>query len=363
MKISNLPDAEKLYEAVVARDSAFEGLFYFGVKTTGIFCRPTCHAKKPKPENVTFYKSTQEALNDGFRPCKVCNPMSPAGNSPRWMKGLLKEIQDNPGTPLSDCELRERNVDPARLRRWFKKNHGMTFHTYLRLMRISRAFGQIKQNRSVTDSALASGFESLSGFGEAFKKATGFAPSKSATKVVVCVTRIQTPLGPMLAGATDEGVCLLEFTDRRMLETQIRRLKKRLKAEFIPGEHPHFIELDRQVSAYFTGQLSEFTVPLVTRGTEFQERVWSELKRIPYGESRSYQDQAIAIGKPNAVRAVATANGDNRISILIPCHRVIGKDGTLVGYGGGIWRKRFLLDLEDKARTSYSGIQSGENNL
>ncbi len=346
---SSLPDPDILYSALISKDSSFEGLFYFAVKTTGIFCRPTCRAKSPKRQNVIFYQSTKEALNDGYRPCKLCQPMRNVGATPDWLKPLLDEVQTNPGLRLSDTEIRNRSIDPARVRRWFKKYHGMTFQAYLRLMRISRAFGQIRHRKPVTEAAFETGFDSLSGFGSAFKSATGFSPSESSKKQMVYITRIQTPLGPMIAGATDEGICLLEFTDRRMLETQIDRLRKRLKAEFVPGSHPHFNELDRQISEYFKGELKEFDLPLVLPATDFQKRVWEELRRIPYGASRSYQEQATAIGNPKAVRAVATANGDNRIAILIPCHRVIGKDGTLVGYGGGIWRKKYLLELERRS--------------
>ncbi len=150
----------------------------------------------------------------------------------------------------------------------------------------------------------------------------------------------------MLAGATDDGICLLEFVDRRMIETQIKRLKKLLNAEFIPGANKHFDELDKQLKEYFDGKRKEFDLPLVLDGTEFQKKVWKELQNIPYGETHSFEQQAIAIKNPKAVRAVAKANGDNRIAIIIPCHRVIGKDGKLVGYGGGIWRKQYLLNLE-----------------
>jgi len=150
----------------------------------------------------------------------------------------------------------------------------------------------------------------------------------------------------MLAGTTDDGVCLLEFADRRMLETQIARLRKWLKADVFPGEHPHINALQAQLEAYFAGSRQEFHLPLVTPGTPFQEQIWQGLRKIPYGETRSYQEQAAQIGRPEAVRAVARANGDNRIAIVIPCHRVIGKNGNLAGHGGGLWRKRFLLDLE-----------------
>jgi len=153
----------------------------------------------------------------------------------------------------------------------------------------------------------------------------------------------------MFAGATEEGICLLEFTDRRMLETQIARLRKLLKAEFVSGDNVHFHELDKQLKEYFDKKRKTFDISLVVPGTKFQVNVWEKLQRIPYGKTRTYQQQAIEVGKPNAVRAVATANGDNRISIIIPCHRVIAKSGELAGYGGGLWRKQYLLDLESHA--------------
>ena len=150
----------------------------------------------------------------------------------------------------------------------------------------------------------------------------------------------------MLAGATDGGVCLLEFIDRRMLETQLMRLKTFLKAEIIPGPHRYFEDLHKQVEEYFKGTRKEFNLPLILSGTHFQQKAWYGLKTIPYGTTRSYKEQAEMIGHPKAIRAVAKANGDNRISIILPCHRVIGSDGKLTGYGGGLWRKEYLLDHE-----------------
>jgi len=222
----------------------------------------------------------------------------------------------------------------------------MTFQTYLRTLRIGNAFGRIKYGDKVIQAAFESGYESLSGFTDSFKKTTGFSPEKSSNKTLITVTRLLTPLGPMLAGATEAGICLLEFVDRRMLETQLTRLRKRLDAEIVPGSNPHFGLLNEQIDAYFEGSRKHFTIPLVLEGTSFQKRVWRVLQEIPYGEIRSYKEQAEALGDPNAVRAVARANGDNRISLLVPCHRVIGSNGELVGYGGGLWRKRYLLDLE-----------------
>lgn len=163
--------------------------------------------------------------------------------------------------------------------------------------------------------------------------------------------KIDTPLGEMIAGATDEGVCLLEFNDRRMLPTEYKDLIKFLKTTFEEGENNHLRMLKKQLKEYFNGKRKEFTVPLVTPGSEFQQAVWKELQNIPFGSTRSYQEQAIALNKPDSVRAVANANGMNRIAIVIPCHRVIGSDGRLTGYGGGLRRKKWLLDHEKK----YSG--------
>jgi AraC family transcriptional regulator of adaptative response/methylated-DNA-[protein]-cysteine methyltransferase len=169
--------------------------------------------------------------------------------------------------------------------------------------------------------------------------------------VMIKTTKIETPIGEMVAGATDDGVCLLEFGDRRMLPTEYKDLARLLKTTLELGDNKHLKTLKKQLNEYFMGKRKEFTIPLVTPGSEFQKAVWKELLNIKFGCTRSYQEQAIALKKPDSVRAVANANGLNRISIIIPCHRVIGSDGRLTGYGGGLKRKRWLLDHEKK----YSG--------
>lgn len=160
---------------------------------------------------------------------------------------------------------------------------------------------------------------------------------------------VQTPLGEMLAATTENGICLLEFTDSKRLEWQIAALQKNYSAEIKQhrqGKHPLLKQLDEQLQAYFSAELKEFELPLDSKGTEFQMQVWDALLTIPYAETRCYQEQATAIGKPRAFRAVASANRNNRIGIIIPCHRVIAKNGSLAGYGGGLQRKAFLLELE-----------------
>lgn len=346
MELFPLPPRKTMYNALVNRDSSFEGIFFSGIRTTGIFCRPTCTARKPREENVEYFSSTKSAIDSGYRPCKVCRPMEKYGENPEWIKGLLNELNENPGVRIKDYELHQRGLDPARVRRWFLKTHGMTFQAFLRSSRINHAFEQIKGKKDVARAAYENGYESLSGFNEAFKKTTGFTPSESKNEKVVTIKRILSPLGPIFAGATAEGICLVEFTDRRMIETQINRLRKSLKAEFVQGESKHIDKLETQLGEYFNKKRTEFDVPLELTGSEFQKMAWDALMKIPYGETRSYQQQAIKVGDKNAVRAVARANGDNKISILIPCHRVIGKNGKLAGYGGGLWRKKYLIDLE-----------------
>lgn len=343
-----LPNTEIMFKALLEKDSRFEGIFFVGVKTTGIFCRPTCTAKKPKKSNVEFFSSVKDALLGGYKPCRICNPEAPSGKIPDWMDSLFVYIKENPDIRIKDKELKVQGLEPNRVRRWFKKNLGMTFQSYLRTLRIGNAFGRIKYGDTVTKAAFESGYESLSGFTSSFKKATGFSPKKSHHLQVIKITRILTPLGPMIAGATQDGVCLLEFLDRTMLETQLSRLKKKLRAELIPGTSKYINPLNKQLREYFEGKRKKFTFSLDLSGTPFQKKVWAALQTIPYGSTRSYRELAEIIGKPNAVRAGAKANGDNKVAIIIPCHRVIGHDGKLRGYGGGLWRKQYLLNLETK---------------
>ncbi len=346
--MNTLPSEKEMYRALVQKDISYEGIFFVGVKTTGIFCRPTCTAKKPQQSNVEYFKNTSEALNAGYRPCRRCNPMEPAGSTPKNINELLKLVESDPSKKWKDYELRKNGFDPAAVRRWFQKHHRITFQSYLRSRRLALAIGSIKQGDNITQTAFEIGFESLSGFRDAFKKITGTTPAESKNVEVVYLNRILTPLGPMLAGAINNKICLLEFVDRKMLETQLKRITKYFNCTFLPGSVPVIEKLQEEMNAYFEGRLKTFSVPVSYPGTEFQKRVWNVLLDLPYGETRSYEKQAELIGNPTAVRAVASANGNNRISILIPCHRVVGKNGELCGYGGGLWRKKYLLDLEKK---------------
>lgn len=308
---------EIMYKALVEKDVTFEGTFFAAVKTTGIFCRPTCTARKPKAENVEFFTTTKEAILKGYRPCKVCNPLEQLGENPDYIKTLLNDLNLHPEVKFKDWDLLQRGIEPSKLRRWFLKNHGITFHAYQRMFRINSAFNKLQNGESVTSVAFDTGYESLSGFTDSFKSIFGVSPSNSKDKHLINITRLETPLGTMLTCAVKQGICLLEFTDRRMLETELKSLAKRLNAYIIQGSHPLFELLNQQLEEYFTGERREFSVPLYTPGTEFQLSVWKSLQTIPYGSKCTYKQQATSINKPDAIRAVANANGMNRISILI----------------------------------------------
>jgi AraC family transcriptional regulator of adaptative response/methylated-DNA-[protein]-cysteine methyltransferase len=267
---------------------------------------------------------------------------------------LLAEVESDPGRRLAARDLRARGIEPARARRWFQRHWGMTFHAYARARRLAQALSAIRDGAKLDDAALDHGFESLSGFREAFARIFRGTPGRSRAADCIRLGWIRTPLGPMVAGATSGGICLLEFTDRRMLEAQLRSLDRRLGLPAVPGASPHLERLRVALDEYFAGRRREFDLPLVAPGTPFQERVWQELRRIPYGETRSYRELARRIGRPRAVRAVARANGMNRLALLVPCHRVVETGGGMGGYGGGVWRKQRLLDLE-RARVASGG--------
>lgn len=355
---ARLPDEDTMYRALVQKDLTYDGVFFAAVKTTGVFCRPTCNARKPKRENVEFYSSAREALAFGFRPCRLCRPLELAGTAPEWVGRLFGLLADDPTARIADADLQRMGIEPARARRWFKKHYGMTFQAYLRGLRIGEALGRLRAGEKVIDAAFDAGFDSLSGFTEAFRKTIGGPPRVASARSTVAVARILTPLGPMLAGATDSGLCLLEFFDRRGLPLQLERLGTRLGSILLPGSNAHLDALEAQLRAYFDGTRTAFDLQLDLKGTDFQTRVWRALLEIPYGSTISYKELARRLGNPAAVRAVARANGDNRISIVIPCHRVVGANGRLTGYGGGLWRKRFLLELERGGAREHAATSS-----
>lgn len=346
MRIKQQVKIDEYYKALVQRDANYLGLFFVGVKTTFIFCISTCRARKPKKENVEFFSNAKDALENGYRPCKICQPTKHTDQPPIEVDKAIQLVTQSPKEKITDFDLKTKGISPSLVRRWFKKHYGITFQAYQRMYRMNVAYEELKKGKSATNTAFHMGYESLSGFGYTFKKLTGKSPVNSATQSVILINRLTTPIGAMFICATNDGICLLEFTNRKMLETEFKDLQKRLNAVILFGENEHIRQAKQELKEYFNGSRQLFDVTLHPVGTDFQKQVWKQLVKIQYGETTSYMNQAKAMKKEKAIRAIASANGYNKISILIPCHRVIGSDGKLTGYGGGIERKRWLINHE-----------------
>ena len=352
--MTTLPSDEMMYRALVARDQAFDGIFYVAVKTTGIFCRSVCHARTPKRENVEFFASPHDALYAGYRPCLRCRPLEGSRASPRVVEQLLAAVEADPSGRLRDADLARMGIDPSSARRAFQRYCGMSFHAYHRARRMGMALNGIREGKSMIDLQLDHGFESGSGFREAFGRIFGTPPSQARDVDCLYARWFESPLGALLALANDEGLHLLEFVDRRGLERELQALRRRVRQHVVPGDHAHLDRIGRELAAYFDGKSLKFETPIKLDGSPFQRAVWEALCEIPAGETRSYAEIASRIGSANAVRAVGRANGDNKLAIIVPCHRVLGADGTLTGYGGGLWRKAWLLEHE-RAHASVRG--------
>ena len=339
---------QKYYQALLDKDPNYDGVFYVGVTTTGVFCRSTCPARKPKMENCTFLDTAEEALLASFRPCKRCQPLSHPDEVPQLVRALVEAVENTPEKRWKEQDFEALSTNAAQASRLFKKRFGMTFVAYARARRMGIAFKEIKQKNSVIESQLSVGYESGSGFRDAFSRIMGAPPLRAGEVHVLKASWIDTPLGPMLAIADEEELYLLEFVGRRGLEREIERLRYRMHAPIIPGMTAPLRSIEKELEKYFRGELMDFQTPFKTIGTPFQKQVWKELCEIPFGQTRSYKQIAFGINNPLAVRAVAQANGANQLAIIIPCHRVINASGELGGYGGGVARKTWLLEHEVK---------------
>ena len=254
------------------------------------------------------------------------------------------------GRRWTERDLRSFGLAPERVRRWFQAHHGMTFQAYHRARRLGSALGEVQSGSPVARAAFDSGYESLSGFQEAFRALFGAPPKALEDVRVLRVTQIASPLGPMMVAASETSIHLLEFADRNRLQRQIRRTERLLGGVFVPAPTPLSDQVRARLDRYFDGQAEPFDLPIEPAGTPFQRDVWARLREIPRGETVSYGEVADALGRPRAVRAVGAAVGANPLAIVVPCHRVVGSDGRLTGYAGGVWRKRRLLELELEVR-------------
>jgi AraC family transcriptional regulator of adaptative response/methylated-DNA-[protein]-cysteine methyltransferase len=346
MEQTQLPlDQDQCYSALLGRDADYDGVFYVGVKTTGIFCRPTCPARKPKRENCEFFADAQAALLAAYRPCARCRPLSHPNETSDVVRRLVAAVEREPLKRWRDADFDALAVHASTARRQFQKRFGMTFVEYARARRLGSAFKAIRAGDRVIDAQLDAGFDSSSGFRDAFTRIMGAPPASRATRALFAAW-LDTPLGPMTAIADEHARHLLEFVDRRGLEREIERLRLRQKAGIAPGRTAPIEQIDAELKAYFAGHSTSFATPLASSGSPFQGAVWDALKTIPPGETWTYAQLARAVGRPRAVRAVGTANGANQLAIVIPCHRVINANGELGGYAGGVPRKKWLLEHE-----------------
>jgi AraC family transcriptional regulator of adaptative response/methylated-DNA-[protein]-cysteine methyltransferase len=340
------PPDDELYAALLQRDDAYEGQYWVGVTSTGIFCRLTCPARKPRREHTRFFASPGSAVEAGFRPCRRCQPLRAAGPAEPLVAELIDRLLAEPERRWSERDLTALGHDPSTVRRAFRRQFGTTFLELARSLRLTGGGAALAGGAPVIDAQMNAGFESASGFRDAFARKLGVAPGTLPGDALVRATWFPTPLGPMLAAATREGVLLLEFFERPALPAELGRLRAFARGSLGIGRFPPLDALERELDAYFAGTACTFRTPLERRGTPFSRTVWAELERIPPGQTRSYRQIAEAVDRPSATRAVARANGANELALVIPCHRVIGADGSLTGYGGGTWRKQWLIDHE-----------------
>jgi AraC family transcriptional regulator of adaptative response/methylated-DNA-[protein]-cysteine methyltransferase len=328
----------KWWNAVITNDRSYDGKFFYGVKSTGIFCRPSCASKPPKPENVVSFESKEEAEKAGFRPCKRCRPDLIAYDPVTKLVDEAKAIIDC--SFAERLELKEKlnalGITQRHLTELFEKRFDISPQQYIAQIRFRRAKELLDAGERITDTAYAVGMESASSFATFFKKQGGMSPKEYASQQALqqpyCF--FQTPLGLIRIEENQYGITSLRFVDKKTEHAPVN------------GNGVYLSDAELQISEYFAKKRKLFDVPLSMMGSEFQKSVWSALRDIPYGETRSYKRIAETIGNKGAARAVGMANNRNPILIMVPCHRVVGQDGKLVGYAGGIDRKQYLLEME-----------------
>ena len=341
-----LPDDDTLYQALLDRDARYDGQAWVCVSSTRIFCRLTCPARKPRRENCRFVATIAECVSAGFRPCRRCSPMQAAAAADPTVINLLTALDASPDKRWSEQDVKALGFDLSTVRRSFKRQFGVTFLELARQCRLRNGFNTLANGGDVIAAQHEARFDSPGAFRAAFARLIGRAPGQLPTDAMLRASWIATPLGDMIAVADGTHLHLLEFVDRRALPTELAKLEAATKSEIGIGRCAPIEQVELELAAFFDGSDATFGTPLAFHGSAFSRAVWRELQTIPVGETRSYSDIARAIGQPTAVRAVARANGANMIALLVPCHRVIGADGSLTGYGGGLWRKQRLLEIE-----------------
>ncbi|MET0232918.1 MAG: bifunctional DNA-binding transcriptional regulator/O6-methylguanine-DNA methyltransferase Ada [Rhodanobacteraceae bacterium] len=350
-------DTETCWNAIVERDASKDGTFVYGVLTTGVYCRPSCASRRALRRNVRFYATTADAEREGLRACMRCKPNrdhSPATRDARVAKAC-ELIAAHAESPLVLKELAAAvGMSPFHFQRTFKSVVGLTPKEFHEAERVRTLKAGLKSGRSVTEAIYDAGFGSSSRVYERADTRLGMTPlqyREGGRGLAISHASANTPLGRVMIGATDRGICFIQFGDSE------RSLEEALTAEYPRAEHvsmpqdqtPAFDAWMRALAAYLEGSAASLDLPLDVRGTAFQMRVWRYLQTIPHGEVQSYSEVARGIGQPSAVRAVAQACASNTIALAIPCHRVIRGNGELGGYRWGLARKRTLIDRERSA--------------
>jgi AraC family transcriptional regulator of adaptative response/methylated-DNA-[protein]-cysteine methyltransferase len=338
-------DMDAAWDAFERRDRSWDGRVIGAVKTTGIYCKPSCPARRPKRENVEFFVDAAAALGAGYRPCLRCKPDEVGRDCKAVAKAVQLIEQSDEPIPL-DQLAKAVGYAPHHFQRLFTRGMGVSPAAYARALRARRAEDHLSEDKSVTDAIYDSGYSAPSRFYADAKERMGMTPSAwrdGGCGQVIRYVVTDSPLGPLLIAATDKGICRLTFNED---ESALRRRFPNADIQPDVGTIAPWVEAALQ-AIRTPSQAPD--VPVDVRGTAFQEAVWQELRKIPPGQTRSYADIAAAVGKPGAVRAVGTANGSNPVSVLVPCHRVIRSDGTLGGYGGGLDNKKKLLAAEGVA--------------
>ena len=341
-------DPDTAWAAFMRRDRGWDGHIIGAVKTTGIYCKPSCPARRPKRENVEFFATSEEASAAGYRSCMRCKP-DEVGRDREAVAKAVKLIERAEEAPSLAQIAATVGYAPHHFQRIFKRDLGVSPAEYTRALRNRRTEAALKANGRVTDAVYDAGYSGPSSFYSDAKERLGMTPSAwrdGGRGETIRWTHFDSPLGQMLIAATSKGICRLTFDDS---EASLRRL---FPNAMIVEDAGGLKELVEDALAAIEQPLAAHQLPIDVAGTAFQEAVWRELRKIPPGETRSYAEIAAAIGNPKAVRAVGSANGDNHVCVLIPCHRVIRSDGSLGGYGGGIERKKKLLAAEGHAPAS-----------
>lgn len=356
-------NAEQCWEAVRKRDRGCDGLFYFGVRTTGVYCRPSCPARRPLRENVRFYPTPAAAERDGLRACKRCRPTARPGADLTRIHELCHYIETHLDEPLTLEHLADRaGLSRFHLQRTFKAAVGLSPKHYVEACRLQSLKSALKNSKDVTDAVYESGFGSGSRVYERSDAHLGMTPKyyrQGGRGLAITYATVHSPLGLLLIAATDRGVCFVQFgkSEAALCEALAKEYPG---AALEPMRQPasrEFREWMNGLSGYLEGDQPSPALPLDVRATAFQMRVWNYLQSIPAGEVRSYREVAAAIGQPAAARAVARACASNRVALAIPCHRVIRDSGELGGYRWGLHRKRALLTMEKRAATGLAHVK------